>query len=338
MTDPAANGDTTRRRGRGRPSVAVVVPATDRPATLERCLDAIRAAADPPEEVIVVEEPVGVGPAAARNAGVALAHADVVAFIDSDVVVHADAFARLRRTFSGDPDLVALFGSYDDAPEAPGVVSGFRNLLHHHVHQSSPGSAGTFWAGLGAVRREAFLAVGGFDERRYTVASIEDIELGMRLAAAGARIELDPEIQGTHLKSWTLAEAARTDFARRGAPWAGLLVRRRQVPDHLNLGRRHRASAAASLLGIAALLARRPGAALAAAFVLVVLNRSFYALLLRRRGPGQAAAGVGLHVIHHALGAASVPAGMLAEASRQRTERERVNVRDVRTTHRSGLV
>ena len=39
-----------------------VVPATNRPATLERALAAIRAAVDPPEELIVIEEPSLAGP------------------------------------------------------------------------------------------------------------------------------------------------------------------------------------------------------------------------------------------------------------------------------------
>ena len=75
-------------------------------------------------------------------------------------------------------------------------MSAFRNLLHHHVHQQAAGPATTFWAGLGAVRREAFLASAGFDAERYPVPSIEDIELGMRLAPTAARIGLDPRDPG----------------------------------------------------------------------------------------------------------------------------------------------
>ncbi|MGH7896935.1 MAG: acetone carboxylase subunit gamma, partial [Candidatus Binatia bacterium] len=44
--------------------------------------------------------------------------------------------------------------------------SRFRNLLHRHVHQEGAGPATTFWAGLGAIRREAFERVGGFDALR----------------------------------------------------------------------------------------------------------------------------------------------------------------------------
>ena len=61
----------------------------------------------------------------------------------------------------------------------------------------SAGDATTFWAGLGAIQRTAFLEAGGFDAEQYRAPSIEDVELGLRLAAAGARIRLDPSVRGT---------------------------------------------------------------------------------------------------------------------------------------------
>jgi hypothetical protein len=300
------------------PTLSAIVPATDRPRTLERCLAAIRAAAHPPEEVVVANEPAGATPAAARNRAAERATGEVLVFVDADVLVHADAFSRLRATFEADPDLVAVFGSYDDAPAAPGVVSAFRNLLHHHVHQSSPGTASTFWSGLGAVRAQAFTAVGGFDPHRRW---LEDVELGARLNASGARVELDPAIQGTHLKAWSLAGMVRLDFAERGVPWTELALSGRAPTQALNLGWRHRLSAALSVLGGLALLRRRPMGALGALLGLVALNRSFYALLARRRGPAEAIAGVGLHAVHHLSGVAAVPAGVASYALRRPEER-----------------
>jgi Glycosyl transferase family 2 len=296
--------------------LSAIVPATDRPRTLSRCVAAITGADEPPEELIVVEEPQGAGPARARNLGAATASGEVLVFVDSDVVVHADAFSRIRRAFDADPEPDAVFGSYDDAPEAPGPVSGFRNLLHHHVHQSAGGPARTFWAGLGAIRRDVFLGARGFDAERFLVPSIEDVDLGARLVSTGARIELDPSLLGTHLKAWSLAEMIRTDFTRRGIPWVSLLLDDRAPLDVLNLGWRHRLSAAASLVGAAALLRRRPLAAGGAAVALVALNHSFYALLLARRGPLEAAAGVGLHSLHHLTAAAAIPAGLVARRFR----------------------
>ena len=294
----------------GAPTLTAIVPATDGPATVERVAAAIAAAAQPPDEVIVVREPATAGPAAARNAGAHRARGDVLVFVDADVVVHADAFARIRERFASEPGLVAVFGSYDSEPEAEGAVSEFRNLLHHHVHQGAPGPATTFWAGLGAVRRDWFLSAGGFDERRYPNASIEDVDLGMRLSDAGARIELDPLLLGTHLKRWTLASMVRTDLVLRGAPWVALLLRRRHTSAVLNLGWRHRLSALAALAAAAELVARRPLRVLAALATLPVLNLSFYALLVRRGGAREAAAGMGLHVLHHLTSVAAVPLGL----------------------------
>lgn len=298
--------------------LSVIVPATDRPVTLGRCLRAIEASAAPPDELIVVEEPRGAGPAAARNLGAERATGDVLVFVDADVAVHADALGRIRDAFESWPALTALFGSYDDRPEAPGAVSVFRNLLHYHVHQEGAGPASTFWAGLGAVRRESFEAAGGFDAGRYPVPSIEDVELGLRLAASGAPIELDPALQGTHLKAWTLRTMVETDFSRRGVPWVELLLERWQGAAVLNLGARHRASALASLALAAGLVGRRPLLAGAALGALLALNRSFYRLLLERAGTGTAVAGVGLHAVHHLTAAAAVPAGLVRAISVRR--------------------
>jgi hypothetical protein len=284
--------------------LTAVVPATDAPATLGRCLAAIDAARAAPEELVVVRSAPGPGPAYARNQGASGASGDVLVFVDADVVVHPGAFERIRAHFEADPTLTAVFGSYDDHPEAPGAVSGFRNLLHHHVHQESAGEAGTFWAGLGAVRRDAFEAAGGFDVATPHRRAVEDVELGMRLRAAGARIVLDPQLLGTHLKRWTLAGMVRTDVVNRGIPWVGLVLRSRRVPATLNLGRRHQATAACWLLALAT---RRPLRFLVPA---ALLNRRFYALLLRRRGARQALLGFGLHGVHHLSAVAAVPAGV----------------------------
>ncbi|HEX4901306.1 MAG TPA: glycosyltransferase [Acidimicrobiales bacterium] len=291
-------------------TLSVVVPATDDPPTLDRCLASLSASDDRADEVLVVTDP-SLSASAARNDGAARAVGDVVVFVDADVEVHPDALGRIRRTLDGSPDLGAVFGSYDDSPDHRSVVSAFRNLLHHHVHHRSAGPAETFWTGLGAVRREAFLAVGGFDEARYPHPSIEDIELGERLRAAGHTAALDPAILGTHLKVWTLRSMVTTDFARRAVPWVSLQVRQRRLSGTLNCGWRHRLSAVASVVAVvAALLALVPVVAAGVA-ALVGLNAGFYGLLLRRLGPAHALAGIALHGLHHLVAVAAVPVGVV---------------------------
>lgn len=295
-------------------TLAVVVPATDRPPTLERCLAALRGSTRAPEETIVQEEPAGAGPAAARNLGVARCGAEVLVFVDSDVEVHPDALELIARHFAADPELAAVFGAYDDDPADPGLTSRYRNLLHHHVHAGAAGEAETFWAGLGAIRRDAFEAAGGFDPERFPQASVEDIELGMRLRRGGGRILLDPRIRGRHLKAWTPLSMVRTDFAQRGVPWARLLLREGSDSTALNLSWRRRASTGASVALLGALLARRPRLTAAALLANLALDRGLYALLARRGGPRLLLAGVGLHQLHQLTAAASVPAALALHA------------------------
>ncbi len=294
-----------------------MIPATDGRGTLSACLAAIDAADDPPQEVVVVREPAGSNPAAARNEGAGTTTADVVVFVDSDVLVHVDTFTRIRAAFAGTPGLVAVFGSYDDTVATDDLVAAFRNLLHHTIHQRSAGEVHSFWAGLGAVRRSAFEQTGGFDAERYGAPSIEDIELGGRLAAIG-RIELDPELQGTHLKEWTLTSMVRTDLHRRGIPWVELMVERRQTPAHLNLGARERASALAAILIAFGIVRRRAVLTAAAVGAEVALNHDLFSLLRTRIGLRGAAGGVVLHTLHQLTAVVAVPAGLARAARRQR--------------------
>jgi GT2 family glycosyltransferase len=299
--------------------VSLIVPATDSPSTLEACLRAIRASIDPPAELIVVDDAVDPGAGAARNKGAALATGDILVFVDADVVVHPDAISRLHAHFEARPDTAAVFGSYDDVPRGDGMVSGFRNLLHHHVHQASGGRVGTFWAGLGAVRRDAFERVGGFDGDRLW---LEDIDLGIRLTEAGEEIVLDPAILGTHLKVWSIRSMVRTDFHHRAVPWVDLIIKHGHASTDLNLGWKHRASAL-SVLSTALLVGL--GHFAAAAVVLAAflgLNFSFYRTLRHRQGLLGAIWGVGLHALHHAVSIAAVPYALLRHVARERAAQQ----------------
>ena len=186
------------------------------------------------------------GPAYARNFAAKHSSGEILVFIDADVAPHAEVLQQFQAHFVADPNLAAVFGSYDDTPVDPGQISQFRNLLHHYIHCSHQGPAGTFWAGCGAVRRQSFFDLGGFDTT-YCEPSVEDIEFGMRLIAAGGFILLDPTILCTHHKRWTLRSMLVTDIRQRAIPWTRLLLQR-SVPDDLNLSHSARWSALFSLL------------------------------------------------------------------------------------------
>jgi hypothetical protein len=291
--------------------LSVIVPATVPAPTLSRCLVAIEAAGA--DEILVADEPARATPSLARNRAVDRATGDVLVFVDADVLVHADALDRIRARLR-DPALDAVFGSYDDAPEAPGAVSGFRNLLHHHVHHEGAGRAQSFWTGLGAVRRAVFDAAGRLDpERRW----LEDVELGARLVQAGARIELDPSIQGTHLKRYTLASMLHVDTVERAIPWVDLMLAGRAPRSALNAGTRHRVAALLALSAVGAVALRRPVVAAGALGAFAALNADLYATIARRRGRAEALAAVPLHLLHHVSATAAIPAGVALHLRRR---------------------
>ena len=157
-----------------------------------------------------------------------------------------------------------MFGSYDERPADPGLLSRYRNLYHYWNHQIGNERASTFWTGCGAVRRELFRSLGGFSES-FARPSIEDIEFGYRLRAAGHRIRLLKDMQCTHLKRWTLGNMVHTDIFLRGKPWIELLQRFEDAPNDLNLGWRARVATACTgllLLSLVVLGWFRPAALL----------------------------------------------------------------------------
>lgn len=320
------------------PRVAAVVPVRDGGEDLVRCLTALRLSLEGMDaEIVVVDDGSrdgsgerarsagarvvpsggeGLGPAAARNAGVAVVSAPVVLFVDADVEVHPDAPRRLLGAVGEGGGFQAAYGSYDDEPSARNLASLYMNLRHHHGHRTPSDDAGTFWSGLGAVRREAFLAVGGFDARRYPRPSVEDVDLGRRLRAAGGRIRRDPGALARHRKRWTFASVVHTDIVCRAWPWAGMMIEHPGELRELNAAPREqlRALLALSALGAPALAAAGlvPWAAAPLPAVAGLLaSGSLLRVLARRAGwPGALLLGL-FHQLHLAYAAGTFVARRL---------------------------
>jgi glycosyltransferase involved in cell wall biosynthesis len=312
------------------PRLSVVIPVRNGEHDLKRCLRRLRDSPGIDYELIVVDDgstdgsaevaasfgariirhEVPRGPAAARNTGALAAVAPIIFFLDADVAVHPDALARAAARFDAGLGIDALFGSYDDRPEGGGIVSQYRNLLHHFVHQHGHfvddiRPARTFWTGCGAIRKAIFLDLGGFDPKLYRRPAIEDIELGYRITRAGGSIVLARDVQATHLKRWTFCGMIRTDIFQRGVPWMLLMLRSKVAETDLNVDRAGRLSVAATgLAGLAAIaspffpiLGVLAAACLAA---IVGLNREFYAFLSRTKGRWFAVASIPLHLVYFA--------------------------------------
>jgi glycosyltransferase involved in cell wall biosynthesis len=289
--------------------VSVVIPVRNGGENFVRCLESVAMASPPPGEVIVVvdggednswsvaqssgakviREPVSGGPARARNRGFREATGDILLFIDADVTVPSGLIGQVAEIFDREPELSALIGSYDDEPGARNFFSMYKNLLHHFTHQTAHTRATTFWGACGAIRREVFLAMGGFDES-YGKPSIEDIDLGYRLTGAGHKIRLDKSLQVKHMKRWGFFSLLRSDFFCRAIPWTRLILRDGRFIKDLNLQISSRICVVASY-GILIALAGsiiRPGlfwVVVCLAGLVLTLN-SRLILFFRRKGGG----------------------------------------------------
>jgi glycosyltransferase involved in cell wall biosynthesis len=282
------------------------------------------------DRVLILDGPPG-GPGRGRNAGAVIARGRWLMFVDQDVRVHRDTLSRVAAIAAEQPDLVAMFGTYDAHPAEPGVLSEYRNLLHRQVHCAGAGDAETFWAGCGAVRRDAFEAVNGFDVARFPRGQIEDIELGYRLRDRGGRIRLDPGIQGTHLKRWTFAVMLRTDIRDRGIPWMRLLLERgNRKAAALNTGRTEQLkvilAAFAAVLLVAALPfsdSRLAIAALGLVLVLLISNIRTYAWFARQRGWGFTLLVIPLNLLYYLGNAVAAAIGVWQHLTAPRSDGRR---------------
>lgn len=312
------------------PVASIIVPSRATEPMLDTALRAASAAAAPlGAELIVVIDGTGGdaeasaaacadvvvrlpgrarGPAYARNRGAELAQADLAVFLDADVVASPVVIGALVRTLQTQPELSAVFGSFDDGPHDAGFVSRYRSLLAHELHSCMAGEVDIFWASCGAVRLEAFDAVGGFDEWRFPEAEVESVELGHRLRRAGYRILLRPDLQVTHLHPFTLGSLLLGDLRRLVVPWYRVAVDGGlpRVDFPVRIEKR------ASLLvlgGLLALVLAVLGAtptpvwwtvAVVALTIAVVMRRRLYGFFAERAGWLFTIACIPLHQVHAA--------------------------------------
>ncbi|MFC1823443.1 glycosyltransferase [Thermodesulfobacteriota bacterium] len=295
--------------------ISVIIPVHNGGEEFEKCLSSVSDCNPPAEEVIVVVDgdndqnrhmaeefrfkalttsTVG-GPGRARNLGARSAKGDILFFVDADVTLPRDTIGRVKAAFRNDPDMQALFGSYDDEPSEPNFLSQYKNLFHHYVHQTSAVEASTFWGACGAIYRDIFFKINGFDEAWVRASGdarpgvIEDIELGYRLKRAGYKIRLLKDLQVKHLKRWGVFSLVKTDFFYRALPWTELILGGRGFIDELNLKTSNKISVISIYLLIIMMMGTffMPILFVPGIFIILLifgLNWDFYLFYQKKRG------------------------------------------------------
>jgi len=172
-----------------------------------------------------------------RNKGLEMAQAELVLFLDADIVIPPTALGDIMGIFKDHPEIAGLIGSYDDDPGGRNMTSQFKFLFHHYTHQQEGRYIDSFWSGCGAIRKNVFNSLGGFNAPFLHGGSVHDIEFGYRLKRGGYKIYNAKEIQVKHLKELDLWEWIYTDICVRGVPWIIIMLTYKDFSLKLNANR-----------------------------------------------------------------------------------------------------
>ncbi len=241
-------------------AASVVICTRDRANDLQRCLAALASQTVTPRQVIVVdnasvdqhvkqivtaagadyirEERPGLD--RARNEGLRMATGDIVVFVDDDVVVHRNWLQGLVAAFDR-PAIAVVTGLVLPAEltteaqchfeEFWGFGRGYRRLdFDTGRFQAAHDTVFPVWEiGAGAsmaLRREACLEVGLFDERLDVgeAGCSGDSELWYRLLAYGYTCRYEPAAVAFHFHRRTMTELSSQIYAYMRGHAAALLV------------------------------------------------------------------------------------------------------------------
>jgi glycosyltransferase involved in cell wall biosynthesis len=131
--------------------------------------------------ILVSEKKQGV--AFARNKGAKIAKGEILVFTDADTILPKDWLSRIQKEFERDKELIAFGGSCEfySGPISARISSKF--LLKPFLILDKFFSGGFNLMGCNmAIKREAFLEVGGFNEN---LKLNEDVEISYRLREIG---------------------------------------------------------------------------------------------------------------------------------------------------------
>ncbi|HET7417587.1 MAG TPA: glycosyltransferase family 2 protein [Solirubrobacterales bacterium] len=243
-----------------RAEVAVVVPSWNSIGLLPRCLQSL-AQQGVELETLVVDNgstdgtveyleregvphlalPKNLGYARAMNLGIAEVKAEAVLSLNADTVVEPGAIEALLAALRSDPGLAAVQprllqleeGAGPRDPERARLYSAGQALTRDgRAYEIGAGDEQASYRGqreifgvCGAacfLRRQAFLQLGGYDERYFSF--YEDVDLNVRARIAGRRFEYVPEAV-----VWHLGNASWTAQAPRPSAWNARLVARNRI-------------------------------------------------------------------------------------------------------------
>ncbi|MFO0590945.1 MAG: glycosyltransferase [Polyangiaceae bacterium] len=210
----------------GTPRISVVIPTYERPERVARLVASLVGQTLPPSdfEVVIVDDGSRVDPrpqieavkrafpltiertpnrgaASARHRGVELARADIILFLDDDMIPAPALLEEHLRVHATTPRAVVI-----GALRSSRKVKSLPLFERFHARKLEELAAqlraagrhprgNELYSGNLSLRRADYLAVGGFDA---SLSRSEDMELGVRLEQAGAQIRFSDEAFSEH--------------------------------------------------------------------------------------------------------------------------------------------
>jgi GT2 family glycosyltransferase len=182
----------------------------------------------PDATYIELDDNVGFGRAV--NAAVRAGSGEVIVLVNNDVDAEPGFAEAIAAPFAD--DAVGLVAAMTLIPGS-GLVDAFGievdvtlaayNRLRRAPQTATPGVLAAPSGGAAAYRRSAWEQAGGFDEALFAYG--EDLDLGLRIRAAGWQVAAAPDARGVHLGGATIGVAS--PFQRELAGFSrGYLLRR----------------------------------------------------------------------------------------------------------------
>ncbi len=210
------------------PKVSVIIPTKNRSALLAEAIERIESQTVPREqyEVIVIDNDstddtrqvleqkartysnlkYGLqekrGPAATRNAGLRLANAEVVLFIDDDVqAAHSlvQAHFECHQRIPNASVIGAVEIPWDNTTDPFLRYLRDHRILNPYTPSKGPIDFSYYHTCNVSTPTNVLLNVGGFNES-FQIPAMEDIELGYRLEKAGSRMVFAPDAKAVHYR------------------------------------------------------------------------------------------------------------------------------------------
>lgn len=232
------------------PLVSVVIPAYNRAGSIRTSVDSVLRQTYRPIEVIVVDDgstdgtsetlrhygdrilvvrKINGGPSAARNSGVAVAKGEIVAFLDSDDTWEPTKLERqVRLMVLGGQNIACCICN------ALNIVDGIPAQTSFEIAGIDCGLEEGYWLNpseliatrfllfnqVVAIRKEAFIQVGGFKEEMRL---LEDHDLAFRLSLLGSWAFVRKPLVSKFDMADGIGVTARLDPFAHATAWAGTL-------------------------------------------------------------------------------------------------------------------